>query len=62
MTNVFYTAYERETTLCITIAKSSTPKAGKVRIISDVETLPLEGILVPPCTQMHTVMDNARYK
>jgi len=34
----FTTAYEQETTYCITIAKSSTPKSGKVRIKAAAET------------------------
>lgn len=34
----FTTTYEQETTHCITIAKSSAPKAGKVRIKAAAET------------------------
>lgn len=33
----FTTTYEQETTHCITIAKSSAPKAGKVRIKAAAE-------------------------
>lgn len=34
----YFTAYEQESARCITISKSSAPKAGKVRIKAAAET------------------------